>query len=848
MKPKNHKTKKFSKRIAPTSAHVKVEKKHVTESTDQSPITIGLLQHEIDSIMEHHSVSRPEKELESTIMRELAKMMPAGETLAKKDVHHHTEIIVKNSSEHHHHSPFVLDLTGLVKKKKAIEEHKARIHSFFKKSSQNTYGQNTVLSVPATKNIIIKESAAPIEPAAPDEFPDSDELFKQLTPVPIFYHFNLPINWHRSVVSFIVVALLIIAPIKVFGHYQKIQKSKDQIVNYATTAYADMKIAGQELSQDNATDAEAKFNLASSALSQAAAELNSIDPLLKTILKILPTDSANLADAEYLLEAGRAAAQIGGSVSELMSDFKKNNKTKLTDRLAQIEAKLFTLTPKLNQLNNSLSKIRPEAIPTEKINDFVRIKKYLLTLHSDLDDLNELSQTIQQVLGSDYKKRYLFIFQNNNEIRPTGGFMGSYALVDIDRGEIKNMEIPGGGTYDLQGSLLKKVISPEPLHLINPLWEMQDANWFPNFPTSAQKIKWFYENSGGPSVDGVIAINATLIPELMKIIGNISLADGRTFEAAGFITELQKTIDHENKTIKDNQPKKILSAIAPELLKKIFASKGDQLLKISQVFKNGLDQKDIQLYFSDDVIQEKFSAYGWSGELLDSSKDYLSVINTNIGGNKTDYYIEQNIKLESTIDDDGDVFNTLTITRKHNGQPTDQSGQGSNLVYTRIYTPLASQLISAEGFSEMPAELFEKPNSAWSKDELLDNIQGKIKTDVTNQTKINNEFNKTVFANWIQTDAGEESKVVLKYKLPFQLNLPGKKTLLSFADAPETSFYSLFLQKQSGSQQTNFNIKINLPEGVSANWLYPIKSTDVASPIETASSFYTDQLFALSLK
>lgn len=841
-------TKEHSKKTAPKRLHFEVKKKHPTALIDQSPVTIGLLQHEIDAIMEHHSINRPEKALESAIMRELAEMMPAGETLVKKNVQHHTEIIVRNSSGHHHHSPFVLDLTGLVEKKKAVEEHKARIHSFFKKSPKNKYEQNSVLSVPAAKNIIIKENATPIEPIAPDEYPDSDELFKQLTPIPIFYHFNLPINWHRSVISFIVVALLIIAPIKVFGHYQEIRKSRNQIVGYAATAYADMKIAGQKLSQDNAADAEAKFNLANSALSQAGAELNNIDPLIKTILKILPTNSANLADAEYLLEAGRAAAQIGGSVSELMSDFKKNDNTKLTARLAQIEAKLFTLTPKLNQINLSLSKIRPEAIPTEKINDFILLKKYLLTLYSDLKDLNDLSQTIQQILGADYKKRYLFIFQNNNEIRPTGGFMGSYALADIDRGEITNLEIPAGGTYDLQGSLLKKVISPEPLHLVNPLWEMQDANWFPDFPTSAQKIIWFYENSGGPSVDGIIAINASLIPELMKITGNVRLADGRTFESANFIAELQRTIDHENKTVKDNQPKKILSAIAPELLKKIFESQGEDLLKISQVFKNGLNQKDIQLYFSDEAIQEKFSTYGWTGELLDSSKDYLSVINANVGGNKTDYFIEQNIKLESTIDQGGAIFNTLTITRRHTGNPADQFSKGSNLVYARIYTPLASQLISAEGFSEVEPKLFEKPNSAWTKDELLDHVQGKIKTDVTSQTKINNEFNKTVFANWIQTDAGEESRVVLKYKLPFQLNLPTEKTLLSFAGAREDIFYSLFLQKQPGSQHTTFDIRINLPEGVSASWLYPIKSADIASPIETTSSFYLDQLFALSLK
>ena len=852
MKPRNKKAIKRSNKTASKSATFKVEK--TPAATTSTPLTIGLLQHEIDAIMENQSINKPEKKLESAIMHELARLIPAEEILATKEIHHHTNLIVKSTSGANHHSPYVLDLTGLVEKKKAIEEHKSRIHSFFKKnhapliSQVATTCKRTESSLAEPPKIIFEEAVAPAEPATPDEYPDSDELFKQLTPVPIFYHFNLPINWHRSVVSFVVVALLIIAPIKVFGHYQKIQKSRDQIVNYATNAYADMKIAGQKLSENNTEGAVTSFSLASSALNEASAEIERLDPLIKAILKILPTDSANLADAEYLLEAGRAAAQIGSSVGDIMIDFKKNDSTELTDRLMQIEDKLFTITPKLKLINNYLAKIRPEAIPSDKMSDFNQIKNYLLTLESDLQELNGLSSTIRQILGSDYKQRYLFIFQNNNEIRPTGGFMGSYALVDIDRGEIKNIEIPAGGTYDLQGSLLKKIISPEPLHLINPLWEMQDANWFPDFPTSAQKIKWFYENAGGPSVDGVIAINASLIPELLKITGNISLPDGRSFTAANFTTELQNTIDRENQTVKDNKPKKILSAIAPELLNKIFNSQGEKLLKLSNAFRDGLAKKDIQLYFSNETFQNIFSSYGWTGEILESSKDYLSVNNANIGGNKSDYFIEQKLKLESTIDQAGVVFNTLTITRKNNARPTDKAGENSNLIYSRIYTPLGSRFISAEGFSEVPAELFETPSSAWSEDELLIKVQGSIKTDPASLTKINNEFNKTVFANWIQVDAGEESMVVVKYKLPFQVKLNKTSGFFGLNANDTKAFYSLFMQKQAGSQRTDFSVRLNLPEGVSAGWLYPTKSAESASPIEITSSFATDQLFALTLK
>ena len=85
--------------------------------------------------------------------------------------------------------------------------------------------------------------------------------------------------------------------------------------------------------------------------------------------------------------------------------------------------------------------------------------------------------------------------------------------------------MPPGGVYDLQGNLEVLLSSPEPLHILNANWQMQDANWFFDFPTSAKKLMWFYEKSGGPTVDGVIAINSNILPKLLAITGPIELSE-----------------------------------------------------------------------------------------------------------------------------------------------------------------------------------------------------------------------------------------------------------------------------------------------------------------------------------
>ena len=808
---------------------------------NKEPVTFGLLQHEIDNVIEHHK-KETNRELERSIMKELAATLPKSERLTAKHPHHHTDIVVKSTGAQISHSPFVLDLTELIEKKKQKEEKRRRLISLIcssrtKQPAAGLKEQHSDKKTPSSIILLAHEERVMIFDH--DKKTARPHYHCQFTTKPWYYHTSLPHNWTKKLVVYAAVFFLIISPIKAFGYYYELRNSQAKILNYAASAYEDIKVAGQKLFSEDAADAGQQFSSASRNFDEAQKELEKINAGLKTIINIIPRDRANIADAEYLLDIGKDAAGLGETLSAITASFRSSD-GKLTERLATLQNELAAISRRLSSINSMLNKIREQAIPEEKQIQFISFKKYLSLLNVDVKELSEFSQALNRILGADYTKRYLFVFQNNNELRPTGGFLGSFALVDIDRGEIKNLEIPKGGTYDLQGSLIAKRISPAPLQIINPLWEMQDANWFPDFPTSAQKIKWFYENSGGPTIDGVIAINASFIPSLLKIIGPIQTADG-ALNADNFVIELQKAISAKRHT---RAPKEILAELAPELLNKLFDAKGENILKIGQAFKNGLDKKEIQLYFNDPSIEEKITSYGWTGKMLDTSKDYLAIIAANIGGGKTDSFIEENIDLISNIGNDGKIINTLTISRKHNGSLSDEFGKTSNLAYLRIYAPLGSQLLEISGWSEVPADKFEKPESNWQADEFLEKIQGNVWLEPNSGTRINNELNKTVFGNWLQVDPGEEKQLTIKYQLPYSFAFAEKSKLNIFSAEPAPKFYSLLLQKQSGAQNTKFSITFNLPEGHRATKTFGESATNHFDQIKFETKLDEDAVFA----
>ncbi len=438
-----------------------------------------------------------------------------------------------------------------------------------------------------------------------------------------------------------------------------------------------------------------------------------------------------------------------------------------------------------------------------------------------------VSDIVKKILGYETEKRYLIIFQNNNEIRPTGGFIGSFALVDIWRGEIKKIEVPPQGSYALQGWLLENVLAPEPLQLIASRWEFQDANWFPDFPASAQKIMWFYTKSGGPSVDGVIAVTADFFRKILEVIGPIGMPNyGKVIDSENFDFEIQKSVEIEYDR-KENKPKQIIADLVSKTIEKILINDSGQLAKLAGVLNQVLIEKDLLLYFNDKEIQKAVLDLGWGGEIKETSGDYLMVVDTNIAGGKTDAVIENKIEHLAQISDDGSIINRVTITKIHRGIKGELFTGVRNVDYLRIYVPKGSELLEAKGFEAPPQEFFDSPEDYLKPDKDLSIFEKQISFDKESGTKISEEFGKTVFGNWVQIDPGETKAVVFTYRLPFKLSF--EKTSRDWFSSLKQSLglgkkegviYSLLIQKQPGSR-AEIKSELKFPYNWRPIWKYP---------------------------
>ncbi|MBT6253909.1 DUF4012 domain-containing protein [Candidatus Uhrbacteria bacterium] len=654
---------------------------------------------------------------------------------------------------------------------------------------------------------------------------------------------TLQVGWAKTLTVFVGLSFAIVLPIHAVTTLNDVGRAQGSIMESGMSALGSLENAATAAATQNFGEATNAFDRAASSFADAQDELTSANRQLLGIAELIPSTGKQVKDGRLLLRAGEATSRAAATLTDGMATIANRTTASPAAAISLFDVFAEQAIPDLHLASIALEDINISSIPVQNRATVREIKEILGKVSASLETFHESSDAIQALLGHRQRQRYLVLFQNNTELRPTGGFWGSLAEIDILDGELQGISIPGGGTYDQQGQLQKQVQAPGPLQLLRGRWELQDANWFPDFPTSAEKAMWFYEQGGGPSVDGVIAINATLVAQLIDITGPIELPEyGMTIDGENFMFQTQKQVEVDyDKEV--NQPKSFIGDLAPPLLEKITSAEGEDFLAIAQLFSQALSERDIQIYHTDSEIQSALSKLGWDGAMLGNTGDYLMVSHTNIGGGKTDGVIDDIINVESSMRSDGRIENLVTIERAHHGLASATFSGANNVSFTRVFVPRGSELLSVTGANPPAAELFESVEGI-PVDADLERIENSW-VDENTGTMISEGLGKTSFGHWLQTKPGTSSTLTFRYLLPTDiLDEPENETLAqlgSYIGIPKTVRHNMVIQAQSGVDYRETHYKFN------SGSLRPLWST-----AETVSQFHmnenTDGFFGMILE
>jgi hypothetical protein len=600
---------------------------------------------------------------------------------------------------------------------------------------------------------------------------------------------NLKGLFRSKILMVFLVVVVLLALFSVFGIYLPAKK-----------AYTDAKITYKDAQAASYAIKIQNVSLASDMLAKTKTDLDQTKKDVDGMgyLKFVPIVNWYYNDAFHLTNAGEhglnAAIILVDAIKPYADVLGLKGQGSFVGGTAQqrIETAVRTIgkiTPKIDDISNELAAVRSE-IDQVSPNHYPSIslgkkaKDTIASLRSLTDQsvnlitsAKPLIKILPQVLGEPNEKKYLVLFQNDKELRPTGGFITAYSVFRLDSGVIHVDN--SSDIYSLDATVPNKPAAPKQFvkYLNVSTLNLRDNNISPDFKVSMDDFYKMYKTAGDSTkVDGIFAVDTHALVSAMNILGDINAA-GTTFTTKNdprcncpqVIYQLEVIADQPVQGIKADR-KGVIGELMFAIMTKAFSSSPKLYWgPLFQTMLSEMNEKHVLFYMNNTDAQAGFEGLNAAGRIMPFTGDYFHINEANLGGAKSNMFISQSLTQDYQLQGDGSIVKTVTVDYKNPFPPSDCNLERGNLClnavlrdWVRIYVPKGSELISSVG-SETKMTSYE-------------------------------DLGKTVFEGFLSVRPEGATKLTISYKLPFKLG--------------NDSVLPLLIQKQPGANDAAYTITV----------------------------------------
>jgi len=398
------------------------------------------------------------------------------------------------------------------------------------------------------------------------------------------------------------------------------------------------------------------------------------------------------------------------------------------------------------------------------------------------------------LLGKDKPTNYLVVFQNDGELRPSGGFWTAYSTIKISKGKV----IPGTASniYDLDDKLSSTVPSPRQIkayHINVPYLNLRDSNLSPDFPTDAKIfLDTYYKVMGKKDqFDAVIALDTTVLVDMVAVLGKLDTRvgtfttnpDKRCYGCPQIIYELEWISGRPRNYIEKNR-KDFLAPLMQALLANAMGSEKNKIPLLGEAFFKNVNQKHILFYFPNEEMQAAAQAVNIAGNITatDAKTDYFHLNDANFASAKSNFFITQKIKHEITTQNNK-VEHKVSVTYT-NPNP----GSNCNLEKGDL-------CLNAPKYRDM-FRFYVAPNS-----QLVKMTGSEV------EPVVYDELGKKVFEGFYGN------------KYPLYAETSSKTSIQYISSVTPSKDYTLLLQKQPGTKPVEYELWVNGKKHETFSWV-----------------------------
>ena len=537
-----------------------------------------------------------------------------------------------------------------------------------------------------------------------------------------------------------------------------------------------------------------------------------VEPLLwiAPYLSWVPEYGCELASSQSMLDLAASLTDLGvvgyQASLPLLLVYEANtsdlNPLVLTEILLQVQP----------QISKALNSFEAAKIARKNINDAC-LSPYIYDLLINkidpllvlMGDALTVARELPRLMGatSEGPKTYLLLVQNEDELRPTGGFITASGTLLLENGQVSGMNFEDSG--DLDNWEKPYPAAPWQLseYMNSSVLIFRDTNWFTDYPLAALYAESLYSYVSAHSVDGVIAFDQQMLVEILGVTGPVEL-EGVPYpvDSNNVIAYMRsaKISTPEDLAISGRSNKAFMNMIAQTLIERLYSGEL-QVENLSARLLKVLNEHHLLLQLDNPALTSLLARYGWDGAVRPKGGDFLMVVDSNIGFNKTNAVVESSLVYEVDLTRPLSPLAALTVNHTNNAQavicnqwnkirlPEEGNYPITDCYwnYLRVYMVADAALLGADP-QFVPANwMILRENVPERVDVLDEGIDG-VQTFGT-----------------LQVIPGGDSR-----SINFHFALP--EGILEIQPGSNQLIYRLRVQKQPGTLGVPINIQVSLPE------------------------------------
>lgn len=448
----------------------------------------------------------------------------------------------------------------------------------------------------------------------------------------------------------------------------------------------------------------------------------------------------------------------------------------------------------------------------------------------------ELIKHIPHLIGVTQPRTYLVLIQNNDELRGTGGFISAIGQLTVHRGRIVSFNVED--SYAVDDFSQPYPDAPEPLlrFMQAEIWLARDANWSPDFPTSAQKFIDLYRISRNVEIDGVIAVDQFALQHVIEVFEPVYVPNWpEPAMGSNVINLIRQSWSPQADEVESQAAldawwlnrKSFINELTTAMQQRVEQNPaGINWWKLANTAFNVMERRHVQVWLTDPASQAFFQSQGWDGAIQPSDGDFLMVVETNLGFNKANAVVETSLLYEVDLTTPKSAEALLTVRHHNRSQgetPCDPAiGYGKDywsLIdrcywnYLRIYSHSGSHLLAATPHAVSAQSLLgQQPEPA-------------------QVTTLSEAVDKTVWGTFLMVPHRQILETEFRYRLPGNLIRATKYG----------QHYHLRVQKQAGTWANDLQVNVQLPQNATLISAVPPPSQINKGLLAFELSLQTDQ-------